>query len=99
MKKLLILCFLIVEILNPDRKDALCEKCEGDEKNKPIVGLTIIKDMRKSGDEYKSGTIFDPQKGKEYKCKLWVDEDDANTLNVRGYIAFLYRTQNWYRVK
>jgi len=89
----------IVEILNPDRKDALCEKCEGDEKNKPIVGLTIIKDMRKSGDEYKSGTIFDPQKGKEYKCKLWVDEDDANTLNVRGYIAFLYRTQNWYRVK
>lgn len=89
----------IVDILNPDRKDALCEKCEGDEKNKPILGLKIIKDLKKKGNEYKGGTIFDPQKGKEYKCKIWVDEDDTNKLNVRGYIAFLYRTQNWYRVK
>ncbi|NER17627.1 DUF2147 domain-containing protein [Spongiivirga citrea] len=89
----------IVEILNPDRKDVLCEKCEGDEKDKPILGLTIIKNLKKNGEEYKGGTIFDPQKGKQYKCKIWVDEDDTNKLNVRGYIAFLYRTQNWYRVK
>ncbi|MFP2997649.1 DUF2147 domain-containing protein [Spongiivirga sp. MCCC 1A20706] len=89
----------IVEILNPDRKDALCEKCEGADKNKPILGLTIIKDLEKKGNEYKGGTIFDPQKGKEYKCKIWVDEDDENKLNVRGYIAFLYRTQNWFRVQ
>jgi len=89
----------IIEILNPDRKDALCEKCEGDEKDKPILGLTIIKELKKNGEEYKGGTIFDPQKGKQYKCKIWVDEDNADMLNVRGYIAFLYRTQNWYRVK
>ena len=53
--------------------------------------------IQKKGDEYKGGTILDPQKGKEYDCKIWLEEDDTNKLNVRGYISFLFRTQNWYR--
>ncbi len=76
----------------------ICDKCPDDDprKNQPIKGMVIIKDMVKDGDEYVGGTILDPKKGKIYRCKLWIE--DGN-LKVRGYIAFLYRTQTWYRVK
>ncbi len=86
----------IVEILNPANKNVLCEKCEGEEKNKPVLGLVLIKDMEKEGEYYKQGTIFDPERGKKYKCRLGLK--DSNTLEVRGYISFLYATQYWERV-
>lgn len=87
----------IVEILTKN-KDAICSKCEGKDKDKPILGLIIIKDMEKAGKYYKHGTIFDPQKGKEYDCRLGLT-DNVDVLQVRGYIAFLYATQYWERVK
>ncbi|MEL4307539.1 DUF2147 domain-containing protein [Joostella sp. CR20] len=89
----------VIELLNKDRQDAKCDKCDGAKKGKPVLGMVIIEDLEKDGSEYAGGTILDPEKGKEYKCKIWVDEDDANILNVRGYIAFLFRTQNWHRVQ
>ena len=89
----------IVEILNPTHKDALCEKCEGDEKNKPILGLVLMKNMEKQGKYYKNGTIFHPERGKKYKCRITLDDEDPDLLQVRGYVAFLYATQYWKRVK
>jgi uncharacterized protein (DUF2147 family) len=84
-------------------QDTLCEKCEGDLKNKPVVGMIFLQDMKKTGnvdeefgDEYAGGTIMDPDNGKTYKCKMWVKGD---VLTSRGYIGFLYRTQQWFRVK
>ncbi|MCX2679215.1 DUF2147 domain-containing protein [Galbibacter sp. EGI 63066] len=89
----------VVEILNKDRVDAICDKCTGVKKDQRILGLVIIEGLEKDGDKYEGGTILDPKKGKEYRCKLWVDEEDDNILNVRGYIAFLFRTQVWHRVQ
>ena len=89
----------VVEILRADRQDALCDKCEGDEHNQPILGLHLIKNMTKDGDYFKKGTIFDPTKGKKYKCRLFVDPDEPNKLQVRGYIGFFYATQYWIRVE
>jgi|SRR5690606_6315949 len=89
----------VKEILNKDRADIVCDRCDGEKKNQAVQGMVIIEDMEKDGDQYSGGTILDPEKGKEYKCKLWVDEDNPNILNVRGYIAFLYRTQYWKRVE
>ncbi|WP_298880840.1 DUF2147 domain-containing protein [uncultured Polaribacter sp.] len=89
----------VVKVLNKDRQNAVCDKCEGAKKDKLILGMVIIEGLKKKNDEYKGGTILDPQKGKEYDCKIWLDEDDSNKLNVRGYISFLYRTQNWYRAE
>ena len=88
----------IVEVLDPNNRDALCNKCEGAEKNAPVLGLVIIKNMIKDGKYYKKGTIFDPQDGKTYKCRLALDKD-SNVLQVRGYIAFLYATQYWQRIE
>lgn len=89
----------IIEIINPLDRDALCKKCEGDEYNNPIKGLVLLKNMIKSGNSYINGTIFDPERGKKYKCKLTLDRDNPNVLRVRGYIAFLYSTQYWVRIK
>ena len=79
--------------------DPICDDCDDDRKDKKVLGMEIIRNMEKDDDEWEDGTICDPKDGKVYDCKLWVDEDDPNKLNVRGYIAFFYRTQYWVREK
>ncbi len=91
----------IISLLNrePGDEDPICDKCTDDRKNKHIIGMEIIRDMELDGDRYEDGTIADPGNGKIYDCKLWVDEDNSKILKVRGYIAFFYRTQTWYKVE
>lgn len=89
----------VLKIVDPNApKNPICQNCEGEFKDQPIVGLEILWGLEKDGDEYDNGTILDPEKGKTYKCKIWLDEDDPNKLNVRGYVLFLYRTQTWERL-
>lgn len=85
----------VIEILNPAKKDSKCEKCPGEDKGKPIEGLTIIKNLTKKGEEYTGGTIIDPQSGKEYKCSI--KTSGKTKLEVRGYvgISLIGRTQTW----
>ena len=89
----------VVDILDPNKKKNLCTNCPGDDKNKPVMGLIIIKGLKKDGDEYNGGKILDPVTGKTYKCFLALDGSDK--INVRGYIglSLFGRTQTWHRVK
>jgi len=64
---------------------------------RPLLNLVIISDMHLEINEWGGGTIYDPETGKSYRCKLWLS--DNNTLNVRGYIGILYETEKWVRVK
>jgi uncharacterized protein (DUF2147 family) len=73
-------------------KPRTCTKCQGADKDQPIVGLVILKDLGASGDRYKGGTITDPEDGKVYKSELWVE---GGKLKVRGYLGPFYRTQTW----
>lgn len=73
-------------------KPKTCTKCQGTDKDKPIIGLVILKDLSPSGDRYKGGTITDPDDGKIYKSELWVED---GKLKVRGYLGPFYRTQTW----
>lgn len=84
----------IVDVHDKTKADKVCELCPADRKNKPIVGLEIIRDMVKSGKEWSKGTILDPENGKIYDCKIWLEDGE---LKVRGYVAFFYRTQTWVR--
>ena len=86
----------VVKLLNKPA-DTVCEKCDGELKDKPIVGMEILQGLSQKGDAFEDGKILDPAKGKWYKAKIWLE--DANTLNVRGYIAFLFRTQQWHKVE
>ena len=88
----------VVDILDAKKKKQRkrCTLCKDSRKDQIILGMEIIKDLKKDDDEYEGGTILDPSNGKIYDCKIWLD--DKNTLNVRGYIMFFYRTQQWKRV-
>ncbi|WP_444937154.1 DUF2147 domain-containing protein [Microbulbifer sp. JMSA004] len=77
--------------------DTVCDKCPGDLKGKPIVGMDVISGLEKKGKKYEDGEILDPVKGKVYDLKVWLGDD--NTLKLRGYLGFLYRTQTWHRVQ
>ena len=74
-----------------------CVKCTDDRKNKPLVGLEIIRGLKKDGDEFSGGTITDPKSGKTYKCTI---KKDGDKLNVRGYVGFslIGRSQTWHKV-
>jgi uncharacterized protein (DUF2147 family) len=74
--------------------DPVCEECSGKKKNQKVIGMEIITDMVFDADdnEYDKGEILDPENGKVYDCKLWVED---GKLKVRGYLYFLYRTQTW----
>ena len=88
----------IIELLSPSTPNPVCKKCPGENANKPILGLTIIKDTAKKEDSWGGGTILDPNKGKTYKVKFTLIEQGAK-LKVRGYIGLptLGRTQIWIR--
>ncbi|KAA1000272.1 DUF2147 domain-containing protein [Paraburkholderia panacisoli] len=81
-----------------DQPDRRCTACTDARKDQPILGMTIISDMKKDGDGWDHGQILDPENGKLYKCKMHL-EDGGNKLIVRGYIgvALLGRSQTWVR--
>lgn len=89
----------VIEIFDAKHRKDRCNGCAGEDANKPILGLTVIKGLSKDGDEYNSGKILDPKNGKVYKCMITLESKDK--LKVRGYIGFavLGRTQYWNRVK
>ena len=74
--------------------DPVCDKCSPDDQrfNKKIIGMIILKNMKRNGDEYSNGSILDPEDGKVYKCKIWLESND---LKIRGYWGPFWRTQTW----
>lgn len=89
----------VTKILVPGDENKTCTKCTDDRKDQPIVGLTILKDLKKTGEnEWSGGNILDPENGKVYNAKMSL-ADDGKKLNVRGFlgISLLGRTQTWVR--
>lgn len=90
----------VIEIFNPkNKKIPKCERCDGEDKNKQIIGLIVIKGLTWHKNEYTNGKILDPKHGKLYKCSISFENKDK--LKVRGFIGIeiLGRTQYWERVK
>jgi uncharacterized protein (DUF2147 family) len=94
----------VEKVIDPDSpKDATCKDCTDERKDKPVVGMTIIRNMKASaGDKnvFEGGDILDPNNGKVYSAKLTLVEG-GKKLDVRGYIGMpmLGRTQTWQRVE
>ncbi len=69
-------------------------------RNQPVLGLVILRDFVFVKDSlWEDGMIYDPENGKDYKCKMTLESPDI--LNVRGFIgiSLLGRTDTWTRVK
>lgn len=91
----------IEKLLRKDaRQDDVCDKCSDDRKDKPVLGMEIIRGARQSqGQEvWEGGKILDPDNGKDYTLRLTPIEG-GKKLQVRGYIAFFFRTQVWVRAQ
>jgi uncharacterized protein (DUF2147 family) len=72
-----------------------CKKCTDDRKDQPLIGLQIVRGLKWNGSSWENGTIVDPEIGKLYTVKMWLEPGNANYLNVRGYVGPFYRTQKW----
>lgn len=85
---------------NPDGKPAT-DKENPDPKlrQRPLMGLSLLKGLKYSGGMWKGGEIYDPKTGKTYSCEIKLRSDSI--LEVKGYIGFSFvgRTVEWTRVK
>lgn len=78
----------------PNKK---CDDCEGANKGKPIVGMTVLNDMTEKDGTLTGGTILDPANGKVYRCNISIDAKTGK-LKVRGSLdkkGMIGRTQTW----
>jgi uncharacterized protein (DUF2147 family) len=80
-----------------------CDKCVDDRKGQPIIGMEILRGLKREGKEEEhlwagGGKILDPTNGKIYTVKM-VPIEGGKRLQVRGYIGPFYRTQFWNRVE
>jgi len=91
----------IEKLLDPAKQNDVCDKCTDDRKDKPILGMTIVRNMKQdAGDAtiWTGGDITDPKNGKVYRLRM-KPVDGGKTLEVRGYIGPFYRNQTWIRVE
>ena len=89
----------VLQVLQSDEgPHPVCRKCEGERKDQPVEGMTIMWGVTRDGDVWDGGKILDPHNGKTYKVKLRM-LDHGNKLDVHGYIGFalLGRSQVWER--
>jgi uncharacterized protein (DUF2147 family) len=91
----------IEKLLAPDAKpDAKCDQCTDSRKDQPVVGLTIMRNVKKNDNVYDGGDILDANNGKVYRVKLTLASDNKK-MEVRGFIGMpmLGRSQSWQRVE
>ena len=81
-----------------DPADSVCGKCTDERKGRRIVGMEILRHMRRDGDQWSGGEILDPENGKTYRATLKL-ADGGQKLIVRGYIGIplFGRSQTWIR--
>lgn len=87
------------EILQSDRgPNPLCDKCSGNNKDKPVKGMVMLWGVKKKGGNWEGGKILDPATGKIYSVKM-TPIDGGKKMEVRGFMGFslLGKTQTWIR--
>ncbi len=88
----------IEQSLDPKHAREICDLCKDERKNQKVVGMVIMRHLKRSGDEYSGGDILDPDNGSVYRCKARLTEG-GKKLILRGYIgiSLLGRSQTWIR--
>ena len=77
--------------------NALCTECKDADHNQPIVGLTIVRDMQLVDGELRGGKVLDPENGKLYYAKIYLEKGNLilrGSLDKRGLLG---RSQTWIR--
>jgi uncharacterized protein (DUF2147 family) len=89
-------------LLNNPNTEPNCNLCTDDRKDKPKIGMEIIRGGQQSDGKavWEGGKILDPENGKNYSLRLTPIEG-GKKLEVRGFIGapILGRTQTWIRIQ
>ena len=92
----------IEKLLDPEvKQDSVCEDCTDERKGKPVLGMTILRNLKQNADDkavFDGGDVLDPKNGKIYRARI-KPVDGGKKLEMRGYIGPFYRTQVWVRVE
>ena len=91
----------VEKVADASKADAKCTECTDERKDKPIVGMVMLRNVKAAADgTWEGGEILDPNNGKTYKVRL-KPIDGGSKLEVRGYVGtpLLGRTQTWLRAE
>jgi len=77
--------------------NSLCTKCKKDRKDKPLMGMLILWDLKKEAGRYAGGKIYDVEEGTEYKCSIAQMSPDK--LKITACLLFLCESHYWTRVR
>ena len=89
----------IERILVKGEENKICKACEGELHNKPVVGIVNVQKMEWRDGKLQGGTILDPNNGKTYYAKMWLDTKTGKLI-LRGSLdkrGLLGRNQEWIR--
>lgn len=87
----------ITAMLIPGTENEICRDCTGADKNQPVLGMVIIRDMVEKNGVLTGGKVLDPETGNFYYGKISYDN---GKLKLRGSIdkmGVLGRSQHWKR--
>src|SRR5512133_184894 len=89
----------VLQVLeSPFGPHPLCKPCQGERKDQPVEGMTILWGAKKNGASWSEGEILDPENGRIYRLTL-TPMDGGEKLEVHGFIgvSVIGRSQTWQR--
>jgi len=78
--------------------DALCTKCKKDRKDKPLMGMLVLWELKNEAGRYVDGTVYDVDEGKDYKCTATVAAQDKLKITA-CILSLICESHYWTRVK
>ena len=66
-------------------------------RSRPVVGLTILSNMRPSGENSWSGTIYNPDDGNTYRSKMRLE--NSNLIKVKGCVSVFCKSMKFVRIQ
>jgi uncharacterized protein (DUF2147 family) len=80
-----------------EKPNAICKKCTGDLNGQPLLGMEVVSNFGRSGDQWKKGNVLSVERGKRYPAVLTLSAD-ANALNIEVKAGFATHKETWKRV-